>query len=265
MSSTPPIPPPKSPAHPPATVEDVPEADTIPESSTTSVAELAAAEPSTDSQVSDNGNPFPPDTTGFNATSGGIVEERSSTAGSSSATSIEPTRVPLPPSDAPTPDAESEAAEDTELSPAIHERERFAYSSVGPFNSTTSAANAGPSSSSGTTSSALNQRSLADQAARGMPRLSGSRPAPVIESDNCRTCGKIFLPLFRKAHVCGHCGYQYCENDCDQKAVLAKRGAGGGPLQSGGYELVEVCNNCFPMLQGEFTGFQHFSTRGWSR
>lgn len=252
---------------PPATVEDVPETEIHGQQPSTIDGENVTPVPvEAVQQVSDNGNPFLPDATTAQRASDASARR---TTPASSGSLADATSIPLPPSDMPTPSSEAEQDGPDESALHLHERERFAYSSVGPFTSsstTTPPANAAAAASSIAPSSSTAVRSLADQAARGMPRLSGPRPAPVIESDSCRTCGKLFLPLFRKAHACGHCGYQYCENDCDQKALLPKRGAaapsssagsssgvGGvnGPLQGGGYELVEVCGNCFPMLQGE--------------
>lgn len=107
-------------------------------------------------------------------------------------------------------------------------------------------------------------------AARNLPLLSSR--APLVESDSCRTCGKVFFPLFRKPHTCASCGYQYCDTHCDEQALVPKKmrtrggsGAGGpdraqvealmgdksGVVTGGGWELAEVCGNCFPLLQSE--------------
>lgn len=93
---------------------------------------------------------------------------------------------------------------------------------------------------------------------QSVPKLIDSRHTAL----DCRTCGKQFIPLFRKPHPCSHCGYSYCSDHCsDHSALMPRRGiaarqapgsnsVGVGP-RGGGYEMVEVCGFCFPMLQGE--------------
>ncbi|WVW83364.1 hypothetical protein I302_105383 [Kwoniella bestiolae CBS 10118] len=114
----------------------------------------------------------------------------------------------------------------------------------------------------------------------GLPILSG--PPPVIESSNCRQCSKEFNFLFRRKHVCGHCGYEYCSNCISDGQALMPRRAGqasssssssnsNGPasifneikegLKEGlgldeksnnvgsGYEVESVCLPCLGMLQ----------------
>lgn len=93
---------------------------------------------------------------------------------------------------------------------------------------------------------------------QSVPKLIYSRHTAL----DCRTCGKQFIPLFRKPHPCSHCGYSYCSDHCsDHSALMPRRGiaarqapgsnsVGVGP-RGGGYEMVEVCGFCFPMLQGE--------------
>ncbi|EIW69485.1 hypothetical protein TREMEDRAFT_30604 [Tremella mesenterica DSM 1558] len=100
---------------------------------------------------------------------------------------------------------------------------------------------------------------------RGMPILSG--PPPVVESDNCRACGKQFNPLWRRPHPCGHCGYQYCSACLGDGQALMPRKADSGSRSSGplaeikaafsmddrpagsGYDVEEVCLHCLGMLQ----------------
>ncbi|KAL7422178.1 hypothetical protein Q5752_002823 [Cryptotrichosporon argae] len=70
---------------------------------------------------------------------------------------------------------------------------------------------------------------------RGLPILSG--PPPVVESPACRQCGQSFNPLWRRAHACGHCGYEYCSSCLsDGQALMPRRAAagGGGSGSSGG-------------------------------
>ncbi|WWD01638.1 hypothetical protein V866_008583 [Kwoniella sp. B9012] len=118
----------------------------------------------------------------------------------------------------------------------------------------------------------------------GLPILSG--PPPIIESSNCRQCAKEFNFLFRRKHVCGHCGYEYCSNCISDGQALMPRKAGqsstssssnsnsNGPsnffneikegLKEGlgldeknsnnaasgsGYEVESVCLPCLSMLQ----------------
>nr|XP_019013314.1 uncharacterized protein I206_01380 [Kwoniella pini CBS 10737]OCF52095.1 hypothetical protein I206_01380 [Kwoniella pini CBS 10737] len=115
----------------------------------------------------------------------------------------------------------------------------------------------------------------------GLPILSG--PPPVIESSTCRQCNKEFNFIFRRKHVCGHCGYEYCSNCISDGQALMPRKAGQGSsslsstssnngpgsifneikagLKEGlgldeksnnagsGYEVESVCLPCLSMLQ----------------
>nr|XP_018264077.1 uncharacterized protein I303_03955 [Kwoniella dejecticola CBS 10117]OBR86235.1 hypothetical protein I303_03955 [Kwoniella dejecticola CBS 10117] len=109
-----------------------------------------------------------------------------------------------------------------------------------------------------------------------------SGPPPVIESSNCRQCNKEFNFIFRRKHVCGHCGYEYCSNCLSDGQALMPRKAGQGsssstnPSSNGpgsifseikeglreglgldeksnnvgsGYEVESVCLPCLSMLQ----------------
>ncbi len=102
----------------------------------------------------------------------------------------------------------------------------------------------------------------------------------------CRACSKTFIPLFRKPHTCNHCGYQYCDSCCTSQALLP-RSTGGGQRPSsgnpwdqigetfgfqqrsgsseGGYDMVEVCKYCMPMLNGEWNPFELKERRFWMR
>ncbi|WWC85283.1 uncharacterized protein L201_000145 [Kwoniella dendrophila CBS 6074] len=55
----------------------------------------------------------------------------------------------------------------------------------------------------------------------GLPILSG--PPPITESSNCRQCNKEFNFIFRRKHVCGHCGYEYCSNCLSDGQALMPR------------------------------------------
>ncbi|ORY25739.1 hypothetical protein BCR39DRAFT_543166 [Naematelia encephala] len=96
--------------------------------------------------------------------------------------------------------------------------------------------------------------------------MSVSGPPPVIESSSCRQCGKSFNPLFRRAHACGHCGYEYCSNCLsDGQALMPRRpgqptntsalaeirqGLGLEERRSeSGYDVESVCLHCLGMLQ----------------
>lgn len=90
----------------------------------------------------------------------------------------------------------------------------------------------------------------------GLPILSG--PPPVTESDSCRTCDKYFIPLFRRACNCHFCGYQYCSDHCSEHSALLPRSkpkpnfsATGSGGTRGGYDVVPVCHQCYPMVQSE--------------
>ncbi|WVQ98523.1 hypothetical protein IAU59_005649 [Kwoniella sp. CBS 9459] len=107
----------------------------------------------------------------------------------------------------------------------------------------------------------------------GLPILSG--PPPVTESSTCRQCAKDFNPIWRRKHVCGHCGYEYCSaclsdgqalmprrqgqsnNSLNQSGPAAffaeiKEGLGLDDKKEGngsGYEVEEVCLFCLGHLQ----------------
>ncbi|WVF72411.1 hypothetical protein IAT40_007226 [Kwoniella sp. CBS 6097] len=107
----------------------------------------------------------------------------------------------------------------------------------------------------------------------GLPILSG--PPPVTESSTCRQCAKDFNPIWRRKHVCGHCGYEYCSACLSDGQALMPRKQGqstnslnqSGPAaffaeikeglglddkkesSGSGYEVEEVCLFCLGHLQ----------------
>lgn len=108
---------------------------------------------------------------------------------------------------------------------------------------------------------------------RGLPILSGQ--PPVVESNSCRQCAKDFNPLWRRAHACGHCGYEYCSSCLsDGQALMPRRagqppsagllsdikeelGIGGSGRSMNGYEVESVCTHCLAMLQGMLSSMCH--------
>ncbi|ORX39690.1 hypothetical protein BD324DRAFT_575430 [Kockovaella imperatae] len=101
---------------------------------------------------------------------------------------------------------------------------------------------------------------------KGMPILSG--PPPIVETAECRRCNKEFNPLWRRAHSCGHCGYQYCSTCLSDGQALMPRKPGASSTSTNpftaikeelgfsekkstmsGYDVESVCLNCLSMLQ----------------
>lgn len=101
-----------------------------------------------------------------------------------------------------------------------------------------------------------------------MASNSGSSARAQLTRIACRQCGKDFNPLWRRAHTCGHCGYEYCNTCISDGQALMPRKPGQGSLNKGplaeirsglglddrpagsGYEVESVCVPCLSMLQG---------------